>query len=68
MREAFREYFALKKVPDYDYDYQDFLEYCKEQHPHIGRLIDKYGNPYEVESKTSPTQKRQKSRIRSRKK
>ena len=28
LRESFREYFALKKVPDYDYDFQDFLKFC----------------------------------------
>jgi len=35
-------------VPDYDYDYEDFLKYCEEHHPNIPRLIKKYGNPYEV--------------------
>jgi len=28
MRESFREYFHFKKVPDYDYDFEDFLKYC----------------------------------------
>lgn len=49
MRETFREYFAFKKVPDYDYDFDDFLKYCSEIHPNIERFIKKYGNPYEVE-------------------
>ncbi len=51
LRQTFREYFAFKKVPDYDYDFDDFLKYCEEHHPNIMRLINKYGNPYEVESK-----------------
>jgi hypothetical protein len=48
MRESFHEYFAVKKVPDYDYDFDDFLKYCEEHHPNIMRLVKKYGNPYEV--------------------
>lgn len=51
LRESFREYFALKKVPDYDYDYKDFLKYCETHHPNIQFFIKKYGNPYEVECK-----------------
>lgn len=46
MRESFREYFALKKVLDYDYDYKDFLKYCETHHPNISKFIKKYGNPY----------------------
>lgn len=48
LRQAFREYFALKNVPDYDYDFADFLKYCDELHPNIPSLIKRYGNPYEV--------------------
>lgn len=48
MRETFREYFAFKKVPDYDYDFDDFLKYCDLHHPNIQKLIKRYGNPYEV--------------------
>ena len=48
MRESFKEYFDLKKVPDYDYDYQDFMKYCEEWHPNVPFLIKRYGNPYEV--------------------
>ena len=66
LRESFREYFAFKKVPDYDYDFQDFLAYCQTQHPNIPRLIKKYGNPYEVESNSPPMQKKRKSRPSSR--
>lgn len=62
LRESFREYFAFKKVPDYDYDFQDFLSYCQLHHPNIPRLIKKYGNPYEVESNCSPMQKSRKFR------
>jgi tubulin-specific chaperone E len=29
LRETFREYFIFKKVPDYDYDFEDFLKYCQ---------------------------------------
>ena len=64
LREAFREYFAFKKVPDYDYDYEDFLSYCTHHHPNIQRLIKRYGNPYEVESKTVMIQKNQRSKKR----
>ncbi len=46
LRETFREYFALKKVPDYDYDFKDFLNYCETYHPGIPYFIKKYGNPY----------------------
>jgi hypothetical protein len=49
MRETFKEYFSFKKVPDYDYDYQDFLSYCSGRHPNLPRFVKKYGNPYEVE-------------------
>ena len=48
LRETFREYFTFKNVPDYNYDYEDFLQYCDIHHPNIPRLIKKYGNPYEV--------------------
>lgn len=49
LRETFREYFALKNVPDYDYDFEDFMKFCEFNHPNIQHLIKKYGNPYEVE-------------------
>ena len=49
LRETFREYFALRKVPDYDYDFEDFMKYCEKIHPNIQVLIKRYGNPYEVE-------------------
>ena len=49
MRETFREYFVLKNVPDYDYDFEDFMKFCEEGHPNIKHLIKRYGNPYEVE-------------------
>lgn len=49
MRESFREYFAFKKVPDYDYDFKDFLKYCELHHPNMPYFIKRYGNPYEVE-------------------
>jgi hypothetical protein len=62
MRESFREYFAFKKVPDYDYDFEDFLKYCDEHHPTIPKLIKKFGNPYEVESNIFFTQRRNRSR------
>ena len=62
MRESFKEYFALKKVPDYDYDYDDFIKYCGSQHPNVPGLIKKYGNPYEVEGSDLLTQKRRRSR------
>jgi hypothetical protein len=29
MRETFREYFAYKNRPDYDYDFEDFLKWCE---------------------------------------
>lgn len=62
LRETFREYFAFKKVPDYDYDFEDFLRYCEENHPSIPRLIKRYGNPYEVESKFASIQRKKKSK------
>ena len=40
----------LKNVPDYDYDYEDFMKYCEEWHPNVPFLVKRYGNPYEVES------------------
>lgn len=49
MRETFREYFALKNRPDYDYDFEDFMKWCNEHHPNISMFIKRYGNPYEVE-------------------
>lgn len=51
MRESFKEYFTLKSVPDYDYDFEDFMKYCEVHHPGIQFFIKKYGNPYEVERK-----------------
>lgn len=51
LRETFKEYFTLKNVPDYDYDFDDFLKYCDVHHPGIQYFIKKYGNPYEVERK-----------------
>jgi hypothetical protein len=62
LRESFREYFAVKKVPDYDYDFEDFLKYCDQHHPNIPTLIKIYGNPYEVESTHLLTQRRKRSR------
>ena len=65
MRETFREYFTLKKVPDYNYDYEDFLRYCEIHHPNVPRLIKKYGNPYEVEGTLEFIQRSRRSRTRS---
>jgi tubulin-specific chaperone E len=62
LRESFREYFAFKKVPDYDYDFNDFLGYCEAHHPNIPRLIKKFGNPYEVEGNCCSMQRRRRSR------
>ena len=58
----------MKKVPDYDYDFEDFLKFCEEEHPNIPRLIQRYGNPYEVESNSLVMQSRRKSRSRSKRK
>ena len=33
LRATFREYFTFKNVPDYNYDYEDFLKYCDIHHP-----------------------------------
>jgi len=60
LRESFREYFAYKKVPDYDYDFEDFLKYCEIHHPNITVLMKIYGNPYEVESMYVSIQKKKK--------
>ena len=49
MRESFREYFALKNKPDYDYDYKEFLKWCGINHPNIQLFINRFGNPYPVE-------------------
>lgn len=46
MREVFHEYFQLRKVPDYDYDYEDFLKWAQTLHPNINRLTKIYGIPY----------------------
>lgn len=51
MKEIFHEYFNFKKVPDYDYDYADFLKWTEPIHPNISRLIKIYGNPYEPHQK-----------------
>jgi hypothetical protein len=51
LRETFNEYFTLKKVPDYDYDFEDFTKWCEGLHPKIERLIKKYGNPFEPQKK-----------------
>lgn len=55
-------------MPDYDYDFEDFLKFCEEEHPNIPRLIQRYGNPYEVESNLLLMQSRRKSRSRSKRK
>lgn len=49
MKSAFEQYFLLKKVPHYFYDYEDFLQYASKQHPRIPYLIKKFGNPYEID-------------------
>lgn len=49
MRESFREYFALKNKPDYDYDFGDFMKWCGINHPNIQLFINRFGNPYPVE-------------------
>lgn len=51
LRETFYEYFNLRKVPDYDYDFDDFTNWAREWHPRIESLIKKYGNPFEVQKK-----------------
>lgn len=49
LKSSFEEYFALKKVPHYYYDYNDFLNYASKKHPRIKYLIAKFGNPYEID-------------------
>lgn len=49
MKSAFEQYFLLKKVPHYFYDYEDFLQYASKHHPRIPYLIKKFGNPYEID-------------------
>lgn len=49
LKSSFEAYFALKKVPHYFYDYDDFLVYADNNHPRVKVLIKKYGNPYEID-------------------
>lgn len=49
MKSAFEQYFLLKQVPHYFYDYEDFLVYALKFHPRIPFLVKKYGNPYEID-------------------
>ena len=51
MKEVFHEYFNLRKVPDYDYDFEDFLKWTETLHPNIGRLLKIFKNPYEPQTK-----------------
>ncbi|CAD8138498.1 unnamed protein product [Paramecium pentaurelia] len=49
LKSSFEEYFLLKNVKHYYYDYDDFINYAKINHPKIIELIKKYGNPYEID-------------------
>lgn len=63
LRQSFREYFAVKKVPDYDYDFDDFMKYCDNLHPNVKKLINIYGNPYEVQSNCLLIQKKKRFKL-----
>ncbi|CAK92473.1 unnamed protein product (macronuclear) [Paramecium tetraurelia] len=49
LKSSFEEYFLLKNVKHYYYDYDDFINYAKQNHPKVIELIKKYGNPYEID-------------------
>lgn len=49
MKSAFEEYFILKKVKHYYYDWDDFVLFVNANHPKVHELIAKYGNPYEID-------------------
>jgi hypothetical protein len=49
LKSAFEEYFLLKNVKHYYYDYDDFVKYATENHPKVLELIKKFGNPYEID-------------------
>lgn len=47
MKKVFEEYFKLKQCSDYEYDFNDFLNFADTEHFRIPELIKIYGNPYE---------------------
>jgi hypothetical protein len=49
LKSSFESYFALRKVPHYFYDYDDFLLYADQNHPRVRALIKKFGNPFEID-------------------
>ncbi|CAD8054213.1 unnamed protein product [Paramecium sonneborni] len=49
LKSSFEEYFLLKNVKHYYYDFDDFTNYAKQNHPKVIELIKKYGNPYEID-------------------
>ncbi|CAK72662.1 unnamed protein product (macronuclear) [Paramecium tetraurelia] len=49
LKSSFEEYFLLKNVKHYYYDYDDFINYAQINHPKAIELIKKFGNPYEID-------------------
>ena len=51
LRKTFEDYFKMVNRPDYDYDFDHFMNFAIENHPRIPQLIKIYGNPYEIAPK-----------------
>ena len=51
MRKTFEEFFTFSNSKYWDYDFQAFIEFCKENHPRIEELITIYGNLFELAPK-----------------
>ncbi|KAL4483876.1 hypothetical protein ABPG72_006251 [Tetrahymena utriculariae] len=47
LRRTFDDYFTLTGQVYYKYNLQQFLEWSAKEHPNHGKLLHKYGNPYE---------------------
>lgn len=51
LRKTFDDYFKMNEKVYYDYDFEDFCNWVKNEHPKIDHLLKVYGNPYECQPK-----------------
>lgn len=56
LRNSFHDFFEKSGQSSYEYDFDDYKEFCAVHHPRIPELMKKYGNPYDdgIKGKQKP--------------
>ena len=49
LRKIFEDYFTMSGQVYYEYDFEKFLKWAQETNPRIDYLLQKFGNPYEIQ-------------------